>query len=81
MFAVWLSVTFVNKQGQYFNYWVAIISCDSNQGVGCKYERLYAVKINTIQFRDLIRKFWGLFANIQARNGPKWGVNFEFRCR
>jgi len=36
---------------------------------------LYAVRINTIQFRELIRKLWGVFANIQATNGPKMWVN------
>jgi len=45
MIAVFLSLMFVNKQGQYFNYRVVIVSCDSNQGVGCKYAMLYVVKI------------------------------------
>ena len=36
---------------------------------------LYAVRINTIQFRELIRKLWGVFANIQATNGQKMWVN------
>ena len=36
---------------------------------------LYAVRINMIHFRELIRKLWGVFANIQTTNGQKMWVN------